>query len=185
VLALLSSACGSDRVSTSPGIDVKVYRPTVPVPDSLWRPPAAATPVTGSYVYLELDPSLAPGVTFPHAMVRENGSIGAIVARHHLTVTATDTIAPLSMTGTFDAMLGMLALENGYYPGLRGPADGDPLDGLLDVVVNGRRCATLTGWFAIDHVFYFNGNMTQLDLRFEQRCAGVAQPMHGQVHWRE
>ena len=39
--------------------------------------------------------------------------------------------------------------------------------------------------FAVDHVFYFNGHLTTLDLRFEQRCPGVAAPMHGQIHWTE
>jgi hypothetical protein len=183
-LALLT-ACASDGTAPAADFVVKVYTPTKPVPDSLWRPPAGSTPATGNYVYLEMDPSLAPGVTSPHTIVPASGAISAISARQHLGVTATDTIAGLSMSGTFDAMLGMLALEDGYYPALHGPTNQLPRDGLLDVAMNGRGCATLSGWFAIDHVFYFNGNMTALDLRFEERCPGITAPMHGEVHWRE
>ena len=181
----LATACASDGTSPSTDVVVKVYAPTVPVPDSLWKPPAGSTPANGSYVYLEMDPSLAGGVASPHTIVSASGSISATSARHHLAVTAVDTIAGLSMSGTFDAMLGMLALKEGYYPDLHGPTAELPLDGLLDVALNARRCATLSGWFAIDYVFYFNGNMTAIDLRFEERCPGVVQPMHGQVHWRE
>jgi hypothetical protein len=178
-------ACGSPGTSPYDGGDIKVYRPTFPVPDTLWKPPSGATPAAGSYVYLEGGASLATGVSFPRTIALANGPIAATTTRQHLVVTATDTVDALTMQGSFEAMLGMTVLEVGYYPELRGPAEALPLGGAIDVSLNGRRCSKLTGWFAIDHVFYFNGNMTMLDLRFEQRCDGDAVPMHGQVHWRE
>ena len=56
----LAAACASDGTSPSGDVVAKVYAPTVPIPESLWKPPSGSTPTTGSYVYLEADPSLAP-----------------------------------------------------------------------------------------------------------------------------
>jgi uncharacterized membrane protein YgdD (TMEM256/DUF423 family) len=72
----------------------------------------------------------------------------------------------------------------GYYPDLQLPAAVSHI-GAMDVTMNARPCASPSGWFAIDYIFFFNGNLTMLDLRFEQRCAGVAAPTRGQVHYRE
>jgi hypothetical protein len=86
--------------------------------------------------------------------------------------------------GVFNAMLGHTQLTEGYYHDLHGIADANPLRGSLDVKLNSRGCSAATGWFVVDHVFYFNGRLTAMDLRFEERCPGLA-PMHGQVHWTE
>jgi hypothetical protein len=182
---VIAAACASDgRTSLSPEIDYKLHRPTVPIPDSLWKAPAGSTPARGSYVYLEMDPSLADGVTVPHTIVASSGSIKPTAQGLRLTVAAADTIVPMSMSGTFDAMSGMLTPEVGYYPDLQLPAALSHI-GAMDVTMNARPCASPSGWFAIDYIFFFNGNLTMLDLRFEQRCAGVAAPTRGQVHYRE
>ena len=57
--------------------------------------------------------------------------------------------------------------------------------GGLDVALNASGCASLVGWFVIDHQFYFQGNLTTIDLRFELRCGGFGAPLRGQVHWAE
>ena len=51
--------------------------------------------------------------------------------------------------------------------------------------VNAWDCASLVGWFVIDHQFYFLGSLTTIDLRFELRCGGFGAPLRGQVHWAE
>ena len=181
---VLATACASDVTASSVDGDFTLHRPTVPIPDTLWKAPADSIPARGSYVYLEMDPSLAAGVTVPHTIVLSNGSITVAAERLHVTVAAVDTIARMSMNGAFDAMLGMLTPEEGYYPDLQGPSPASRV-GAIDVVVNARTCASPAGWFAIDHIFFFNGNLTMLDLRFEERCAGVATPTRGQVHYRE
>jgi hypothetical protein len=178
---VVAAACASEGTSLIPETDYKLHRPTVPIPDSLWKAPVGSIPAMGSYVYLEMDPSLAAGVTVPHTI---SGSVTPTARGPRLTVTAADTIVAMSMSGTFDAMSGMLTPEEGYYPDLHEPAAVSHI-GAIDVAVNARPCASPSGWFAIDYIFFFNGNLTMLDLRFEERCAGVAAPMRGQVHYRE
>lgn len=180
----IAAACASEGTSLTPELDYKLHRPTVPIPDSLWKAPAGSTPARGSYVYLEMDTSLTAGLTSPHTIVASGGSVTATAQQLRLTVAAADTIVPMSMRGTFDAMSGMLTPEVGYYPNLHETAAVSHI-GAIDVALNGRPCASPTGWFAIDYIFFFSGNLTMLDLRFEQRCAGVAAPTRGQVHYRE
>ncbi len=69
------------------------------------------------------------------------------------------------------------------YSGLtRYPFD-DPAVGGLDWHGEGRGCNTLTGWFAIDDVTYRNGNLSVIDLRFEQHCEGQSPAIHATIHW--
>ena len=123
-------------------------------------------------------------MTVAHTIVASSGSIKPTAQGLRLSVAAADTIVAMSMSGTFDAMSGMLTPEVGYYPDLHETAAVSHI-GAIDVALNGRPCASPTGWFAIDYIFAFSGNLTMLDLRFEQRCAGVAAPTRGQVHYRE
>jgi hypothetical protein len=181
---VLTTACASEGTSLTPQMDYRLHRPTVPVPDSLWKAPAGSTPGMGSYVYLEMDSSLAAGVTVPHTILAARGTVIPTAKGLRLMVSAADTIEPMSMNGTFDAMSGMLTPEVGYYPNLQLPASVSHI-GAMDVMMNARPCASPSGWFAIDYIFFYNGNLTMLDLRFEERCSGVAMPTRGQVHYRE
>jgi hypothetical protein len=157
----------------------------MPVPTDLWRPPAGSTPLAGTYMYVDVDASFSPGVTYPRTIVPASGVFTVSASGGTLSIAATDTVARLDLRGVFTTMLGHPQLEEGYYRDLRGAADADPLKGSLDVALGTRSCGSLTGWFAVDHVFYFNGRLTTLDLRFEQRCPGFATPIHGQIHWTE
>jgi hypothetical protein len=47
-----------------------------------------------------------------------------------------------------------------------------------------RGCALPRGWLAIDSVAYDNGQLSAIDLRFEQVCDGAPLPTHGALHWR-
>jgi hypothetical protein len=101
-----------------------------------------------------------------------------------LSILAPDPAIGLTMTAIFQHMLGTTAVQEGYYRDLRGLSE-DLNRGGLGVALNGPGCDSLVGWFAIDHVFYFQGNLTTIDLRFELRCNGFAAPLRGQVHWAE
>lgn len=183
----LAMACASSGGDVQPISDPsgRPSGPTVPVPSSLWQPPAGSTPATGSYAYLDMDASFSPGVTYPHTIVSATGGITVSASGGQLSVSAEDTVTKLAMIGVFQTMLGKTQLEVGYYHDLHGALEADPLFGALDVMLNLRRCGSLSGWFAIDHVFYFQGHLTAFDLRFEERCSGFVAPMHGQVHWTE
>jgi hypothetical protein len=184
-LAVILASC-ADSGAIAPQIGAAPSSgPTLPIPADLWRPPAGSTPAVGTYLYVETEPSVAPGVTSPRTLTAAAGRFTIAAGTGALTIAVEDTTNRLDVRGAFTTMLGHVQLEEGYYRDLRGPADADPLKGSLDVTFDARRCAALTGWFVVDHVFYFNGRLTTLDLRFEQRCAGVAVPTHGQLHWTE
>ncbi|MEO8561798.1 MAG: hypothetical protein ABI601_06965 [bacterium] len=181
----LAVACGSSSSGVpQDSTGGQSSGPMLPIPASLWRPPAGATPATGSYVYVEMDAGFTVGVTYPRVVTPATGSVGVTAEGGALSVAATDTVVGLALRGVFNTMIGHPRLDEGYYHDLRGIADADPLRGSLDVTLNSRGCAPVTGWFVVDHVFYFNGRLTAMDLRFEQRCPGFG-PMHGQVHWTE
>lgn len=45
------------------------------------------------------------------------------------------------------------------------------------------RSCTHEGWFDVDNVVYVSGQLSSIDLRFEQRCDGSTAPLRGQIHW--
>jgi hypothetical protein len=181
----LALACGAG--SSAPVEEQKLppSGPMNPIPASLWQPPAGSTPLTGSYAYLEMDASFSPGTAYPHSIVRPPGTFTVSATGGRLSVVATDAAAGYAMNGVFQTMIGLTQLEEGYYSDVRGLSQSDPLRGAMDVSLSSRACDSLAGWFAIDHVFYFSGILTTLDMRFEARCTGFGAPMRGQIHWRE
>ncbi|HEV7991839.1 MAG TPA: hypothetical protein VGP25_08445, partial [Gemmatimonadaceae bacterium] len=181
------AACGSDSIAAlPPGTSSGTPSgPTLPVPATLWSPPAGSTPLQGSYLYVDMDASFTPGVTYPRTIVATLLDFTVLARDGTLTISASDSAASLVVHGVFATMLGHLQLDEGYYDGLREAANANPLRGSLDVMLNTRACTSVTGWFVVDHSFYFNGRLTALDLRFEQRCPGFTAPMHGKLHWTE
>ncbi len=84
----------------------------------------------------------------------------------------------------FQGMNTLAQLQPGYYGNLQRYPFNNPVRGGLNWSGNGRGCNTLTGWFVVDSATYVQGNLTALDLRFEQHCEGGAAALHGKVHWR-
>jgi len=159
--------------------------PVLPIPAALWRAPAGSTPTTGSYVYLAGDAGLIPGVTLPQTIVPAPGTMGVSAFTNRLSLVAADSSTALTLSGTFQETIALTSMQEGYHRDLRAPfEDVSRIDGLR-VSVNGQGCASLIGWFVIDHVFYFQGNLTAIDLRFEVRCGGFGAPLRGQIHWAE
>jgi hypothetical protein len=158
--------------------------PVMPVPAALWRAPAGSTPATGSYVYLDGAAGLIPGITLAQTIVPAPGAMQVRASGSQLSMLAIDPSTALTMTGSFQEMTGLTAMQEGYFRDLRALAERSGAGG-LDVGVNAWDCASLVGWFVIDHQFYFQGNLTAVDLRFELRCDGFGAPLHGQIHWTE
>ncbi|MGD0169005.1 MAG: hypothetical protein ABSE54_04695 [Smithella sp.] len=83
--------------------------------------------------------------------------------------------------GDFQVPNSLSQLQTGYYDNLSYP--NDPTLGGLYWYGDGRGCDTISGWFSIDNVTYNNGNLTAIDLRFEQYCECGTSALHGQIHW--
>ena len=158
--------------------------PVTPAPTALWRAPAGSTPAKGGYVYLDGGAGLIPGITLPRTIVPISGTMQVQASGNRVSILAVDSATKLTMTGTFREMFSLTAIQEGYYRDLRAASQQANAGG-LDVAVNGGNCASPIGWFVIDRQFYFQGNLTIVDLRFEVRCGGFAAPLRGQIHWAE
>jgi hypothetical protein len=158
--------------------------PIAPAPAALWRAPKGATPATGGYVYLDGGAGLIPGVTLPKTIVPVFGTMQVGASGNKLSVLAIDSSTALRMIGSFKETIGQTTVQEGYYRDLRALSERSSAGG-LDVAVNAWSCASPVGWFAIDRQFYFQGNLTIVDLRFELRCGGFGAPLRGQIHWAE
>jgi hypothetical protein len=152
--------------------------PIVPVPGSLWKPAAGATPTGKNYVFLQSDvgDNVGGGQTYSYTQADAILSVAATAGKLGVTVAG--------WTGSFQTMFGVGPLQAGYYGDLSRYPVHNPVKGGLDWSGNGRGCNTLTGWFAIDSLTYSGGTLTAIDLRFEQRCDGANPALHGAIHWR-
>ncbi len=85
--------------------------------------------------------------------------------------------------GDFRVPNSLSQLQTGYYGNFEGYPFHDPALGGLEWWGDGRGCNRLSGWFSIDNVTYSNGNLTAIDLRFEQNCECGSTTLHGRIHW--
>jgi putative cell wall-binding protein len=154
--------------------------PVVPIPGTLWQPPAGSTPATGSYIYLNSDPGDYIGAGRAYLYRRANSAITMTASGGHLDVGVS---GDQSWHGSFQAMNTISSLQPGYYPGLGRYPFHDATKGGLDWTGEGRGSNALTGWFAIDNVTYVNGVLDSIDLRFELHSEGGAPALHGAIHW--
>jgi hypothetical protein len=156
--------------------------PVLPIPDTLWKPPAGSTPATGDYVYLKSDQGdwVGQGGTYLYTPLDASLAVSATGGRLTVGVDG-DTW----WNGYFQTMSSITSLETGYYPDLQRYPFHDPTKGGLSWSGDGRGSNTLTGWFVVDSVGYVNGELTSIDLRFEQHSEGGAPALHGAIHWGE
>jgi hypothetical protein len=139
--------------------------------------------ISGNYVYLQSDTGDYIGSGTTYTFTQDNVQITASATGGHLSVTVTgnqdwwfgDFVVPNSLS----------QLQSGYYGNLTRYPFNDPAVGGLDWFGNGRGCNTLSGWFAIDNVTYNSGNLTAIDLRFEQHCEGWSPALYGWIHWAQ
>lgn len=163
--------------------------PIYPAPAGLWAPAPNSIPVSGNYVYFESSPGdwLGQGQTVtltPYDNLFEvksnNLTFSYGLPGVEITITG-DT----DYSGTFLGMSNLTRLIPGYYGKLSRSATANPAKGAMDWGGDSRGCNALTGWFAVDAIDYDeNGDITLLDLRFEQFCEYAASPLRGKIHWQ-
>lgn len=162
--------------------DAMVGQPSEPasIPASLWRAGAGTVPATGNYVYLESTSGDVIGEGRTYSYNPGNATIKLNPAGGYLNV----SIAGEQLwIGDFKTLSGMSHLGVGYYGGLGRYPFNNPVLGGLSWATEGRGCSMLNGWFVIDKATYSGTMLTELDLRFEQRCGSGASALHGQLHW--
>lgn len=150
-------------------------------PAGSWQPPAAAASTAGNYLYLEGDPGGLPTNRQLHLFNNTNATIAANADGQGLSVlveAASHWQGDIQLDGTG------VQLAPGLYSGLpRFFYSGQPTPA-MSWTGEHRSCAGSHGWLAIDSVAYVNGQLSAIDLRFEQVCDGAPLPMHGVLHWR-
>jgi hypothetical protein len=151
--------------------------PQVPVPTGLWAPAAGATPIAGTYVYLEsaAGDRVGGGRTYLYTK-----------ATAELSVSLLDRVASVAVTGDqrwngrFSAMSSLTELQVGYYGEVTRIGFQNPLRGGMDWNAG---CNSIGGWFAVDSLTRVNGVVQTFELRFEQYCDGSLAPLRGKVRW--
>jgi hypothetical protein len=149
----------------------------MPIPSGLWRPPAGAAPASGNFVYLQSDAGDYIGGGFTYTYTPASSTIGVSANGRHLSVSVAD------WHGDFETMNSVSRIEPGYYPDLIRWPFNNPAKGGLSWAGQGRGCNTLRGWFVIDRVTYTNGNLTAVEMRFEQHCEGGTPALRGAIRW--
>ena len=154
--------------------------PVVPPPANLWQPAAGVTPATGNYVYLQSDTGDYIGTGHTYTYTQADAVLGVQVTGARLAV---DVKGFESWTGNFQGMNTLQQLQPGYYPNLLRYPFHNPVAGGLDWSGEGNACNEVSGWFVVDSISFSGGNLTSIDLRFEQHCEGDSPALHGKIHW--
>lgn len=152
--------------------------PVNPPPAGLWKPSVSFVPPAGNYVYLASDAGDSIGAGRTELLTPSNSTINVTT-----NLTAALRISVGGWSGDFVAMSGLSQLQTGYYGDLQRYPFHNASKGGLSWSGNGRGCNTLTGWFTVDSASYSLGQLTAIDLRFEQHCEGGAAAQHGVIHW--
>ncbi|WP_154668112.1 hypothetical protein [Pseudoduganella violaceinigra] len=152
--------------------------PVNPPPAGLWKPSSSFVPPSGNYVYLVSDAGDYIGAGRTELFTPNNSTLNVTTNR-----TAALGISVGGWNGDFVGMTGLSQLQPGYYGDLQRYPFHDPAKGGLNWSGNGRGCNTLKGWFVVDSVSYSLGQLTAIDLRFEQHCEGNVAAQRGVIHW--
>jgi hypothetical protein len=154
--------------------------PVTPIPTGLWSPVFSAP--AGNYVYLESTSGdyIGGGKSYLHT--EANGTT-VTVSGNSIRTNVNDRASGDWWSSDFVAMNTLSDLQVGYYGGLQRYPFHNAVKGGFDWSGNGRGCNTLTAWYVIDKITYVNGNVKELDARFEQHCEGGTSALRGKVHW--
>lgn len=154
--------------------------PVDPPPAGLWAPSAGATPASGNYVYLESEAGDDIGQGRTETYTQADAILTVTESSGGLSV---GVVGARSYGGAFRVMAPLTQMEPGYYPNAQ-EQSGNPTEAGLSFSGDGRSCGSSSGWFVIDSIAFLDGELTAVDLRFEQRCGDAMGALRGRVHWR-
>lgn len=152
--------------------------PVNPPPANLWKPSTSFVPPSGNYVYLVSDSGDYIGAGRTELLTPTNSTLNITT-----NLTAALSINVGGWNGDFVGMIGLSQLQPGYYGDLMRYPFQNAIKGGLNWSGNGRGCNTLNGWFVVDSASYSLGQLTAIDLRFEQHCEGAVAAQRGVIHW--
>lgn len=160
----------ADDTASPPG-------PIHPIPATLWQPPAASTPATGSYIYLQSHQGDPVGRGRTYLFAGDAHGIDVITQENGAAVFGGDSHGDIAF------MSSSSRLELGLYSFLGRFPFHNPAKGGMNWTFQLVGCSGLSGWYAVDRVTYANGVITALELRFEQWCDEGTGALRGKVRW--
>jgi hypothetical protein len=149
-------------------------------PPELWQAPAGAIPATGNYAYLQSDPGdyIGQGKTYAYTPV--NAKINVKAEKNQLGI---QIAGDQKWAGDFKIMEHLDRLQPGYYGKLQSSGTYNPTRGFISWFGKTGCCGSPRGWIIIDKATYVDGQLTELDIRFEQRNGESNAALHGKIHW--
>lgn len=135
----------------------------------------------GNYIYLQSDPGdyIGQGQTYLYNQANSQIIVNSYNGYLKILINGDEF-----WHGYFQEPKGLDKLKTGQYQNVGPYPTQNPAVGGLDWNGEDRYNKGLTGWFAIDYVAYSDGELTAIDLRFEQHSSGNTPALHGQIHWR-
>lgn len=147
---------------------------------SRWQPPEGTTPTSGNYVFLQSEYGDFIGAAGRHLYTQADALLTVTSDGGHVSVLVNGNER---WYGDFMVPSATAPLQTGLYDRVQRYPLQQPAVGGLSWWGEGRGCNTLTGWFVIDRVAYSGNTLTELELRFEQRCEDGAFALRGKVRW--
>jgi hypothetical protein len=170
-----------DAADPNPGAPT----PTRPVPQTLYRPNPDVVPATGSYLYLNGQPGAFVGDAQSYLYPAEVLHPGLF-----LDVRSGPTLELRVRTGEDAWNIRMVAsnradaLLPGYYRRIGRVIAHNPVRGGFSASGNGRGCNRSWSDVAIDEIDIRTGQITDLALRFSQRCDESIYAFRGELRWQ-
>jgi hypothetical protein len=161
----------ADDATVAPG-------PRNPPPASLWKPDPAFVAPSGNYVYLVSDAGDYIGQGKTELLTSANSTIK--ITNYPPAGLRIDVGA---WAGEFAGMNSLSQLQPGYYGDVLVYGYHNETKGGMVWYGNARICNALIGWFVVDSVSYSQGELSALDIRFEQHCEGGIAAQRGVIHW--
>lgn len=150
------------------------------VPANYWSPPSAATPSSGSYLYLHMPAGHYMSAKGPVLLTPTHA--GLSVSNRANLLAASAVIDGVMWDLDFQGMHDLEQFLPGQYPGLRRYPFHNPAKGGFSLSRygggTGKDCDAQGDSVVVDSVEYVKGHLRSIDLRFEMRC-GVS----GKLHW--
>jgi len=109
-----------------------------------------------------------------------NASISANATGGHLSL---QVAGDQNWYADFQLPSSVTQFRSGTYGNLTRYPLQDAAVGGLSWTGEGRGCNTLQGSFTVYSATYSSGQLTSIDLSFEQHCEGGAPALHGQIRW--
>lgn len=155
--------------------------PPPPADTFTYRPPAGATPATGSYLYF----SSSAGDYIGGGRTDLYTGTGSSFTTHEASGVVQIDITRISSSWSvgFTGPELQAALQPGAYVDVARFPFHNPAKGGFSMYGESRGCNSLKATFAVDEATYAGSQLQSVTIRFVQRCEVTGPPLYGALRW--